>query len=426
MRTGVRTYDVLVVGAGPFGLGMAALASSVPGLDVVVLEASDGPAWHPGLLFDDASLQVSFLADLVSLVDPTHPLSFLAYLREHDRLYQFYVRERFHPSRREYADYLAWAAARLPSVHFGRRVTRMVWDADAAQFEVSTPGNTYRAHNVVLGVGTEPHIPDALAGLPPGRLLHSADYLHRLADIEAAGEVTVVGSGQSGAEVVLDLLRRGRSLSWLTRTASFAPLDYSKLVLEMTTPDYVRYFHQLAPERRDELVAAQWQHYKGIDTDTIDALHELLYQRELADTPAPVELRCGVAVESTRLVDDRVLLCCRHVDTDTRFSRLTDLVVAATGYVSREPAFLSPLASLVRRDCLGRFRVRADHSIELAEAVTGRLFVLNADLHSHGAAAPDLGFGAVRNATVLNSVLGREVFRLPRRTAFTSFAIPPG
>ncbi len=56
--------------------------------------------------------------------------------------------------------------------------------------------------------------------------------------------------------------------------------------------------------------------------------------------------------------------------------------------------------------------------------LAGRIFVANADLHSHGVAAPDLGIGAIRNATILNAVAGREVFRLPKSTAFTTFAIP--
>jgi lysine N6-hydroxylase len=64
--------------------------------------------------------------------------------------------------------------------------------------------------------------------------------------------------------------------------------------------------------------------------------------------------------------------------------------------------------------------INRDHSV----GGLTRMFVSNADLHSHGVAAPDLGIGAVRNATILNAVAGREVFRLPKSTAFTSFAQP--
>ena len=63
-----------------------------------------------------------FLADLVTLADPTSPHSFLAYLHDRGRLYRFYLHERWHALRREFDDYYRWAAARLASCRFGARV----------------------------------------------------------------------------------------------------------------------------------------------------------------------------------------------------------------------------------------------------------------------------------------------------------------
>ena len=105
------------------------------------------------------------------------------------------------------------------------------------------------------------------------------------------------------------------------------------------------------------------------------------------------------------------------------FEHVTDVVVAATGYRSRPLPFLTAVDPLVQRDAAGRWVVNRDHSVA-SSVLEGRLFVANADLHSHGVAAPDLGIGAIRNATILNSVAGREVYRLPKSTAFTSFTIP--
>lgn len=420
-------HDVLAIGCGPFNLGLAALADRLDDLDLVVLDERPELRWHPGLMFEDSLLQVSFLADLVSLVDPTHELSFLSYLRDMDRLYPFYVRERFHPTRVEYEDYLRWAASKLDSVRFGHRVVSVRWDG---RFQIEADrADGERVHlsarDLVLGVGTAPQVPGELAGVPADRLVHTGEYLHRGAEVGSARRVTVVGSGQSGAEVVLDLLRRdpasGPAITWLTRTESFAPLDYSKLVLEMTTPEYVHYFHGLPEDRRAALVARQWRHYKGISEETLEEIHDLLYRRELCDGAAPVELRNAVAVTASRVDDGEVVLHCRHADTGQVFEHRTDLVVAATGYRERVPEFLKPLDDVARRDGRGKFQVRQDHSIELDESVSGRIFVSNADLHSHGVAAPDLGIGAYRNATILNAITGREAYRLPKRTAFTTF-----
>ncbi|MFN2494427.1 MAG: SidA/IucD/PvdA family monooxygenase, partial [Pseudonocardiaceae bacterium] len=43
-------HDVIAIGAGPFGLGLAALASGVPDLDLVVLDGAPELRWHPGLM----------------------------------------------------------------------------------------------------------------------------------------------------------------------------------------------------------------------------------------------------------------------------------------------------------------------------------------------------------------------------------------
>jgi lysine N6-hydroxylase len=424
-------YDVIAIGCGPFNLGLAALAHGLDDVSLAVLDSRPEFTWHRGLMFGDAMLQVSFLADLVSLVEPAHPLSFLSYLRDNDRLYQFYVREKFHPTRREYEAYLRWCAAQLDSLHFGHHVSEVVFDGDAFALTVERAGSVevFMARHLVLGVGTEPAVPATLAGLPEERFLHSADYLYRREDLLRVGSVTVVGSGQSGAECALDLLRAnaagGPGVSWLTRTAAYTPLDYSKLVLEMTTPSYVDYFHALEEPARDRLVKDQWRHYKGISSDTLEEIHDVLYERDLGTAAvAPVLLQVGVAVESAVAGADGIELTLRHTDSGRTFQHVTDAVVAATGYRNRPLPFLSAVEPLVHKDDAGRWVVNRDHSVSTDDPLTGRLFVANADLHSHGVAAPDLGIGAIRNATILNSVAGREVFRLPKSTAFTSFSIP--
>ena len=109
-------YDLVGVGLGPFNLSLAALAAGVADLRTLFLDAKTEFSWHPGLMVEGATMQVPFLADLVSLVDPTSPWTFLSYLREHDRLFPFYSAERSHLSRREYEHYCRWAAARQPTL----------------------------------------------------------------------------------------------------------------------------------------------------------------------------------------------------------------------------------------------------------------------------------------------------------------------
>ncbi|MBF6212364.1 SidA/IucD/PvdA family monooxygenase [Nocardia puris] len=427
----VQKVDILAIGCGPFNIGLAAMASTVEDVEVLVVDSVEEFRWHPGLMFDEAKLQVSFLSDLVSLVDPTHPMSFLAYLADVDRLYPFLVREDFFPTRREYEAYLLWAVGKLTSLRFSTTVEAVRWDEAAGHFEVSvTSGgeaSVIHAGHVVVGVGTEPAIPAALSTDSPA-LVHSSQYLFQQEAAHRADAVTVIGSGQSGAEIVIDLLeanlRGGPAVRWWTRTPWFAPLDFTKLSLEMTTPAYMDYFHSLPEETRDRVRAGHWQFHKGISSDTLERLHDLLYRRQLLEKLPPVQLRNGVAVEGLdTLGDGRLRIRGKHLDTGARLAHTADLVIAATGYRPRKTDFLAPVADRLRRDSRGRPVVEANHAVAADEALSGRIFVANAEAHAVGVSAPNLDIGAVRNAKILNSVLGREVYRLPRNTAFTSFGV---
>ncbi|MEV7178220.1 GNAT family N-acetyltransferase [Kitasatospora sp. NPDC093679] len=433
-RDGGEPYGLLGVGIGPFNLSLAALAhGAADAVSALFCEAEPEYRWHPGMLVEGARMQVPFLADLVSLVDPTSPWSFLNYLRHQERLYPFYFAERFQLSRREYAHYCRWVAHRLPNCRFGAPVTALRWDTAERLFRAEAGGEEIRARNVVLGVGTRPHRPAAfadLAGHP--RVWHSADYLQRRDSLDGARDITVLGSGQSGAEVFLDLLRRraddGTRLRWLSRTRALAPMEYSKLGLEHFTPDYTRYFHSLPREVRDDLVPAQWQLHKAASAETLAEIHDLLYERSVGRPPGgdPVEIVPGTAVTAARSGPCGGLeLHCRHTDSGADHVLRTDAVVLATGYRATRPDALDPIAALIDWDERGRYRVDLDHRVATRPELTGGLYVQNAELHTHGVGTPDLGLGAHRAAVILNAVAGKELHPLPARTAWTSFA-PPG
>src|SRR5690606_1798917 len=135
------------------------------------------------------------------------------------RLYPFYIRESFYPLREEYDAYCRWAADQLDSLRWGRTVVALEVDpADDAYLVRAVrvdagAEEVYRAGDVVLGTGTSPVVPPALrdvAGLA-GRdgaalAVHSSQYLEHRERLRASGSVTVVGSGQSAAEIYRDLL----------------------------------------------------------------------------------------------------------------------------------------------------------------------------------------------------------------------------
>jgi len=73
-------YDVVGIGVGPANLSLAALLTKTPHLTSRFIEKQANFVWHAGMLLPKSNLQVSHLKDLVTLVDPTNPYSYINYL----------------------------------------------------------------------------------------------------------------------------------------------------------------------------------------------------------------------------------------------------------------------------------------------------------------------------------------------------------
>ena len=91
-------YDFIAIGLGPFNLGLACLAEPL-GSRSLFLDRKAEFSWHPGMLLDGTTLQNPFLANLVSMADPTSRFSYLNYCKQQGRLYNYYIRENWYLSR---------------------------------------------------------------------------------------------------------------------------------------------------------------------------------------------------------------------------------------------------------------------------------------------------------------------------------------
>ena len=430
-----RIFDFAGIGVGPFNLGLAALSEPVDGLDGVFLEQRDSFDWHPGMMLEPAHLQVPFMADLVTLADPTSPYSFLNFLKQTGRLYRFYIRENFYPLRAEYNQYCQWVAGQLRSVRFSTAVLDITYDAGVYRLSVEGPDGpeVLLARRLVLGTGTSPYVPascdgivDAAANEGGGLVLHNADYLSRKSELQAKRSITIVGSGQSAAEIYYELLQEidtyGYQLNWVTRSGRFFPLEYTKLTLEMTSPEYVDYFHGLPQDQRDGLIKSQKNLYKGINSELIDAIYDLLYTKSLSgmvDTQLLTHSSLTEAAWDPAAGSHTLQL--RHEEQGTDYALDSEAVVLATGYTYREPGFLAGIQDRIARDSAGRFAVARNYSTGVEP---GEIFVQNAELHTHGFVTPDLGMAAYRNSCILREITGREIYPVERSIAFQQFGAP--
>ncbi|NWL10103.1 alcaligin biosynthesis protein [Paenarthrobacter nitroguajacolicus] len=425
-----KIYDVAGIGVGPFNLGLAALSEPVENLDCVFLDRRESFDWHPGMMLEPAHLQVPFMADLVTLADPTSPFSFLNFLKQTGRLYRFYIRENFYPLRAEYNQYCQWVAGQLESVRFSTDVLDVTYDDGVYRLSVQGPegAEVLRARKLVLGTGTSPYVPDSCAGIVDagGLVLHNADYLSRKSELQSKRSITIVGSGQSAAELYYELLQEidvyGYQLNWVTRSGRFFPLEYTKLTLEMTSPEYVDYFHSLPGEQRDSLIKSQKNLYKGINSDLIDDIYDLLYTKSLSGmVDTQLHTHSSLTAAEWDAPTGTHTLRLHHEEHGQGYSLESEAVVLATGYTYKEPAFLAGIQDRIRRDAKGRFDVERNYGTGVEP---GEIFVQNAELHTHGFVTPDLGMAAYRNSCILREITGREVYPIERSIAFQQFGAP--
>lgn len=430
--TETRVHDIVGVGIGPFNLGLAALLDGVDEeIDAVFLERDAEFRWHEGMLLEGTTLEVPFLADLVTLADPTNPYSYLSYLRETGRIYEFYFYETFQIPRREYDDYLRWVTEQLDTCRFRREVIDARWDSTGENYVVTArqpeTGERfeYRCDALALGIGSRPQVPEQLRGHPESDVFHTARYRNNRGRALAADSITVVGSGQSAAEVFYDLLQRQSEnhyrLDWLTRSASFFPMEYSKLGLQHFTPEYEQYVCELPQGVKDDLIPNQEILYKGIDPETSAEIYDLLYRRSIGDREPDVGLFAMTEVRGTEAVGDAYVLDCHQWQAEESFVHESEVVVLGTGYERPLPPFLEPLEDAISWDDRGRFDVTEDHRLVLD--VPGDVFLQNAELHTHGVGVPDLGLGCYRNTKFVNQLVEREAYPEDTDTVYQDFSL---
>ena len=178
--------DTIIIGAGPAGLAVGAvlLRADVPFL---MLERGQhvGESWHHHY-------------ERLHLHTPKRhsALPFRPFPRSYPR----------YPSRQQVLEYLEeYARAFELRPEFGRQVRQCVRTPDGA-WEVWTDSGRYRGRRVVVATGMNgsPNVPrwpgqDSF----PGQIIHSRDYTTGAAFL--GQRVLVVGFGNSGAEIALDL-----------------------------------------------------------------------------------------------------------------------------------------------------------------------------------------------------------------------------
>ncbi|WP_131768976.1 lysine N(6)-hydroxylase/L-ornithine N(5)-oxygenase family protein [Candidatus Protofrankia californiensis] len=421
---------VVGVGFGPSNLALAiaiaehnAKIAPEAALRALFVERQATFGWHRGMLLDGATMQVAFLKDLVTLRNPESGFSFLSYLHAVGRLVDFINHKTMYPSRVEFHDYLAWAAARLGALVLYdsevREIRPVFHDdvVDCLDVVINTaaaPSGSVvrRTRNVVLGVGLEPYLPDGVEN--SDRVWHNHDLLTRLETLRSRqgsvtppGRFVVVGAGQSAAETTEYLHRSfpDAEVCAVFSRYGYSPADDSPFANRIFDPNAVdEFFHAPAEVKSTLFDYHRNTNYSVVDTELIEELYRRAYQEEVSGrrrlrilkTSSLVGLSTGAAGVQTTV---------EFLPTGEKTVLDADVVVFATGYRPRDPiGLLGELAPFCRTDSSGRLMVDRDYRVVTDPELTCGIYLQGGTEHTHGISSSLLSNVAVRSGEILHSI----------------------
>lgn len=387
-------YDIVGIGFEPSNLALAVCADELaPELTYRFLERADQVHWHPGTLFEDARMQISFLKDLVTLRDPGSRFSFLQYLQARGRLELFVNLDETRPSRLEYQDYLRWVAGHFADrVRYRSDVRRVVPEpggdnGSMTRFRIEVDdvasGRRWcvRARNVVHAAGGVPVIPDGIADGSP-RVFHSSSFLHRIPtsfpDRDGRHRFCVVGGGQSAGEIVDHLLDRYDRCDVHLVLSGYAPrpTDNSPFVNEQFFSRNVdRLFERDAAARAAlgrELAGANYGVVRG---DLLDRIYEVAYRDEVRGRRR-LHVHPSSRVTSAHDEDGAVRVVVQD-RFDGAVSELgCDAIVLATGFRrSLDPDVFADVLPSIVRDGAGRPELSRHHRVRTVPPLRAGLYL---------------------------------------------------
>ncbi|MFJ9827568.1 FAD-dependent oxidoreductase [Streptomyces sp. NPDC101160] len=321
-------YDLVIVGAGPYGLSVAAHAAAT-GLKLRTFGRTM-ECWHamPSRMFLKSEPWASHLSD------PAGRYGLDAYAAERGVRAEHGVPlpVGFFAA---YGDWFARQA--VPGLD--ERLVTTVAPADGGGFAVTAEdGETVRSRTVALAVGVLPfmEVPGPLRGLPRRYVTHSSH--HGELDGFAGRDVTVIGAGQAALETAAILSEQGAAVRILARA--------DRLNWNTAPPalDRGRWQNLRAPHTG---LGCGWRNRLYADTPGVfrrlpAATRERIFDSALGPAgawwlrerfAAVGDVRLGQRVTcATVTADDRLRLDVRGVDGTVSVVE-TDHVVAATGFV---------------------------------------------------------------------------------------------
>ncbi|MGW2328282.1 lysine N(6)-hydroxylase/L-ornithine N(5)-oxygenase family protein [Streptomyces sp. NPDC001700] len=418
-------HDLIGIGFGPSNVAMAiaigehnARTGGPEAISAHFFEQQPRFGWHRGMLIDDATMQVSFLKDLVTLRNPSSEYSFLCYLQSKGRLIDFINHKNLFPLRVEFHDYFEWAAAKVGDmVSYGHEVVGVapvVRDGAVEYLDVTVRSGegleVHRARNLVIGTGLRPLMPE---GVERGdRVWHTSELLAKADGLEdtSPSRFVVVGAGQSAAENVAYLHRRfpGAEVCAVFSRYGYSPADDSGFANRIFDPGAVDDYFAAPDDVKRRLMDYHGNtNYSVVDIDLIDDLYRQSYQEKVLGAERLRFLNVS-RLTDVKETPAQVRATVTSLVTGEETLLDADVVVFATGYSPVDPlGLLGEVADSCLRDDEGRVRVERDYRIATDPGLRCGIYLQGGTEHTHGITSSLLSNTAIRVGEILDSLLDR-------------------
>ncbi|MCO4754448.1 MAG: SidA/IucD/PvdA family monooxygenase [Bacteriovoracaceae bacterium] len=406
-------YDLVGVGIGPFNLSLIALLAPLKSISLKFLDGKSEFSWHPELMFGDATMQTSYLKDLVTPVMPTNPYSFLNYLVSNGQFYHFLNTGRQSITRFEFEAYCKWVSREVSDfTEFDSKVLGVEHVGD--KFKVISENCEYEGRKLCVASGPRPNIPACARSHLGHKVFHAKSK--EIKDLSVDGKrVLIVGGGQTGVEIFRNMLKdkwgRSQSVKLITGRENLMPLDEGPFTNEVFTPEFVSNFHSLSQKNKDSFTESLLLTSDGNTPSYLQELYNELYLDKFYHKAFPAyDILPMRWLEALDRDSDHYVCRVKNRLNERDEDIEADIIILATGFKTKLPDFLDGLHDKISFDELGRPNMARDYKL-VGDFGENEIYTMNYSRHGHGIADPQTSLMSWRSAVIANALLGHEQFK---------------
>jgi lysine N6-hydroxylase len=268
----------------------------------------------------------------------------------------------------------------------------------------------------VLGYGAEPR--SSVETEPKSKVVDVSTLLS-FNFPDPLQRVLVVGGGQSAAECINYLLdeypHAGTQITWVTSETAFRALDISNFSREAFSASYPHAFAALPRVLREKIIHDDKSVANGISPAVAQALYQRLYGLKYLTSlgMGKPSVHVKANTEVLEIVEDAkgVSVTVRALPAGQTCVDAYDCVILCTG-LDDETVLDSPIIGPQLKCRISKNEALDGYAIAWDGPSDRMIFIQSQNKKTHGLGDASFVTAPGRNASILNSITGKEVYRI--------------